>query len=521
MLQGIAPFKLASNMKLPGTDAAYALLMAVFGQTAGGVHAGLLVMNLAAVAAVFLLGRRLFGEAGAWAAAGCYALLSIGERVLGTMGHAEHYVLVPALYATVCLFAWRDTRRPALLAGAGVLYGLAVVMKQPGAAFALFGALVFAWTWRRDWRARAPEALRDAALFGFAGVLPLAVTCLLLWQAGVFLRFWFWTFEYASAYGTLLTPLDGLRAFCAKLAEAIKPNYALWLLALAGAVTLWRDPARRAQAGLLALLLALSVVAVCPGFYFRAHYFVFLLPAVALFAGAAVEAAAARLGAGKAAAVLGAALLISAALQWYFLLFSQSTELLRAMYAPSPFPEAVTVGKYLQDHAKPDARIAVLGSEPEIYFYSRLHSASDHIYTFAFGENQPYAARMQDEMIHDIETVKPEYVVTVNFPSSWIYLPGHCRIADVLGPADCDFFARRGTKPGEIYRWNYAKRYWTPAEGPTRIFDWFSAYGPAHYRLEGVADIDMKTETVFRWEDEARAYTPKDRYFLRIYRRKD
>ena len=38
MLQGIPPYQLACNMKLPGTYAAYAVLMAVFGQTIAGVH---------------------------------------------------------------------------------------------------------------------------------------------------------------------------------------------------------------------------------------------------------------------------------------------------------------------------------------------------------------------------------------------------------------------------------------------------------------------------------------------------
>jgi hypothetical protein len=31
--QGIPPYFLAANMKLPGTDAAYALILAIFGQT--------------------------------------------------------------------------------------------------------------------------------------------------------------------------------------------------------------------------------------------------------------------------------------------------------------------------------------------------------------------------------------------------------------------------------------------------------------------------------------------------------
>ena len=50
---GIPPHKLAYNMKLPGTYAAYALIMAVFGQTTKGIRMGLLLVNLATIFLVF------------------------------------------------------------------------------------------------------------------------------------------------------------------------------------------------------------------------------------------------------------------------------------------------------------------------------------------------------------------------------------------------------------------------------------------------------------------------------------
>src|SRR6059036_1130543 len=55
ILQGIAPYKLVYNMKFPGTYAAYALIMAIFGQTILGIHLGLLLVNTATSALIFLL----------------------------------------------------------------------------------------------------------------------------------------------------------------------------------------------------------------------------------------------------------------------------------------------------------------------------------------------------------------------------------------------------------------------------------------------------------------------------------
>src|ERR1700733_11720729 len=44
-LHGVAPFKDAYSMKLPGTSLMYAILMFIFGQTNTGVHLGLLFIN--------------------------------------------------------------------------------------------------------------------------------------------------------------------------------------------------------------------------------------------------------------------------------------------------------------------------------------------------------------------------------------------------------------------------------------------------------------------------------------------
>ena len=53
ILEGIPPYQLAYNVKLPGIYAAYALIMAVFGQTPSGIHLGLLFVNLGRDRAAF------------------------------------------------------------------------------------------------------------------------------------------------------------------------------------------------------------------------------------------------------------------------------------------------------------------------------------------------------------------------------------------------------------------------------------------------------------------------------------
>ncbi len=59
MLKGIPPFSAAYSMKLPGISGMYALIMSIFGQTAQGIHLGLLFTNLATICLLFLLGTRI------------------------------------------------------------------------------------------------------------------------------------------------------------------------------------------------------------------------------------------------------------------------------------------------------------------------------------------------------------------------------------------------------------------------------------------------------------------------------
>src|SRR5258707_11310412 len=75
MLRGVPPYTAAYNMKLPGTYAAYALIMAVFGQTPSGIHLGVALINAASIVFVFLIGRRLLDDAAGVVAAITFALL--------------------------------------------------------------------------------------------------------------------------------------------------------------------------------------------------------------------------------------------------------------------------------------------------------------------------------------------------------------------------------------------------------------------------------------------------------------
>jgi hypothetical protein len=123
-------------MKLPGTYFAYALGMAVFGETTVGVHLSLLVASSLTIVLVFLLSRKLCGITAGLVAAAAYGVMSVSPIVLGVEGHATHFVVLFAVLATCLLLKAGETGRPGLVFVSGLFYGTAFLMKQQGLCFA-------------------------------------------------------------------------------------------------------------------------------------------------------------------------------------------------------------------------------------------------------------------------------------------------------------------------------------------------------------------------------------------------
>jgi len=428
ILQGIPPYQIAYNMKLPGTYVAYAVIMGIFGQTAAGIHQGLLLANALTILLLFALGKRLLGTLAGAVAAATYALLSAGPWVNGCAGHATHFVVLLAMAGLWVLLSGLEQNQPWKIFAAGLLLGLAVVAKQPGAALVLFGALYLLYAGGWSWK-QLQQSLRRLAWFGGGAVLPFALTCLVLWRAGVFPKFWFWTFAYAYEYGTKVSPAEGWGFFLAKIPLIVEPVAGVWIFAAIGlAAFLWSGKARTHAFFLLGFFV-FSCLAVSAGLYFRRHYFILMLPALSLLVGLGVSASATLLGQGKPGrwrlylpvALFAGAFAYAIYQQSYFFFRADPDSASRMVYWREPFPEARELGNYIRENSPASAQIAVLGSEPEILFYARRRSASGYLYTYGLTENQKYARVMQREVIQEIEAARPEFLI---FVEDWVVQPG-------------------------------------------------------------------------------------------------
>lgn len=490
LLHGVPPYVSAYSMKLPGIYAAYTLNMLIFGQTIAGIHLGLVVANSATILLMFILGKRLLGTYGGVMAGAAFAFLALGNPVLGLTANAEHFVLLPLVAGLLLLLRALDDRSDRLLLLSGFLFGCALLMKQHAVFFIPFGALVIVQHFFSVRPTPKTALVKKILLFSGASMVPLALTCLVYVGLGEFHQFWFWTAVFPRSYVTSTSLSSGVSNLTATFDKLITWAPLLWLLAGFGLASLFLERNMKLRIFLVVLLVA-SFVAVTPGFFFRGHYFVLCLPAVSLLAACGMDYCRRALTrmpllTGREfatfAVILVAVFWHSAFPQRELLLQMSPNAVSRELYLPDTFSFAapVSVADYIKAHSDRDAKVAVIGSEPEIYFYLDRPAATEFIYLYYLTEQHRFTDQMRQEFIAQLEAAPPRYLV---------YSPS----------------------------WNSEL---VSAEARSKLSAWFEQFVKSRYCLLGVADM-VSAETIeYRWGKDAEKYTPRARLRMLVYEQK-
>jgi hypothetical protein len=289
-----------------------------------------------------------------------------------------------------------------------------------------------------------------------------------------------------------VTLSDGIGSFLYVAGKIVGSSPVVWIISGIGLIAgLW-SALDRDKIAFIAGFSVFSFLAVTPGLYFRHHYFILIFPAAAIFAGIAARYAGQFLSARGVSRVarntiLGALLILFFGLsvfqQKHFLFQLNPVEACRDIYNRSPFAESVEIVRYIEANSGKEARVLVLGSEPQIYFYLHRQAPVKYIYMYPLLESTPYTLRLQEEFKKEAESSNPEYVICVNMDTSWFN--GYVR-ADLAKP----------------------------------LFDWVNTYPRKYYDVVGVADIISRDESIYRWGAEARDYRLKSDKYVIIFKRK-
>lgn len=488
LMRGEPLYTSAYSMKLPAIYFVYAAFMALFGQTPYGIHMGLLLITAVTIVLVFLLARRMFGSYAGVMAAIAFALLTLGKYTLAF--NIEPLVMLLVLSGSLIMLSLIGRGGGLLLSG--FVFGLAFVAKQHAVFFILFGAFYVLWNDIRIRPIPAARVLKRVSLFLAGSAVPFLLVCLYIYACGSFGDFWFWIFKYASKYCSFITFSDGIESFMYVSGKIIGSSPLVWALSGIGLFAGAWSALERDKAVFICGLFVASFLAITPGLYFRHHYFIFLFPALALFAGIAIRYVSQYLsqrgitGVKLNMIMTGIFIIffgISIFQQKNFLFRMDPIEACRDIYNMGPFTESVEIARYIENNSGKNSRAIVLGSEPQIYFYLRKAAPVKYIYMYPLLEETPYALAMQASFIKEVESAASEYLVCVNVGTSWF------------------------------------NGYVNPDKAKP-LFDWVNTYPRKFYEVAGAVDMVSRDRSVYVWGPEAKDYRLNGEQYIIIFRRK-
>jgi hypothetical protein len=493
ILDGHAPYTLAYNMKYPGTYYMYAGIMAVFGKTIVGIRIGQLIIALASIILMFFISKNFVSKFSAFVAAASFGIIGTSVGLLGQAAHATQFVTFFALLGIFfILHAYNNEHYRILkILLSGFFFSLAFLCKQSGVFFVIFGYVVIFFKDFNIKPVRIPWKKFSMLTSGF--VAPILFMFLAFYWGGIFDKFWFWTFTYLSEYGTQVSGSKMFDNFIYGV-TILTHHYSsqgyviFWGIALLAVPMIFFTLKTTKEQLIVFAFFLLSILTIIPGFYFRPHYFFTFLPAAALLIAIFFDFFN-RLFLEKIkkpnlifisllSFLVGIGISVRANEDYLFKMDPKA--LCKWLYGPCVFAESLEIAKYIKKNTNPDDKIVVMGSEPQLYFYADRYAATGYIYTYALMEDHPFASQMQREMIDEIESNRPEYLVYVHDGSSWA----------------------------------------NQAESHKFIFNWLTEQMDKHYQLVGVVNLFKNKIAQLDFRNSLQGFAKED-HFVYLLKREE
>jgi len=416
-MAGDVPYRDAFDQKPPGTFAVYALILAGLGSSVEAIHWGAQGWTLGTLALLFILGRRLDSPTAGGAAAALAAFQLADVGVFGNAANTETFMILPLAAAFLATLEAVARNRPARSLLAGAASAAALLFKQVSLPNLVLCALLLLAARRRavllaSFAAGAAAALLPAlGYFAAAGAWDPFVDCVL---------------EHNVKYAAQVPLAAYPGAFRTAMARILITSWPVYALAAWGLIVTVRDRCAPRAEGRLALAAwtAAALVGVAAGGFFRPHYFIQLVPGVALLAGLGAADLGRRLPGVRVArwpphALAALAVLIGlASAPWYWRPGDRIAKC-RRIYGANPFAEAETVGRFLAEHTRPDERVLIFGSEPQILFHAGRRSATRYIFMYPLTAPFDDARRRQRELLDELTRHPPRMAVSIMTPESF------------------------------------------------------------------------------------------------------
>jgi hypothetical protein len=471
ILDGAKTYIDIGSQRLDGVFYAYAAIVALFGYSVKALHIAFIFINLATAVILFFMGRKIANHLTGFAAALFFALLSMTASASGFTVQSEHIVALFAAGAFLSLFYYFDSKKIWQLILSGVLFSLAFQVKQTSFFYGLLAGALIILQWLFTGRENIKRFVLHILIFISAVLIPIAIDLLLIYMNGAWSDFTLWFFDIRNQYTSLITFNDGLKYLEGSF-NAIYKNYKfLWIIAFLGTATVFLTNLSLWKKISIAGLNIAGFLTIVPGYHYYGHYFLQWIPALsingAIFIFSIQHILKNKMQLGIASTVVAFIIILlpvfanlSSLSKYYF--NPNHTQILREVYGINPFPESKVIADKLNTLMKEEDKLAVFGTEIQMYVYTNKKSpsrfaGSGALLEFPVAQSEDW----QKEFISDVEKAAPKYLVFFSHPISWMM----------------------------------------NSKSKNLIFPWFDKFSAANYRLIGYADMFGNT-TNYVWEPE-------------------
>lgn len=402
--------------KLPGLYLMYWVFNLLPGSQGANIHLGLLLVQAGTLALFFPWMRKMFDLPVAAISTSLFAVSALMPGVFGFAAHATQLMMLPVVGGLRLL--WDFTRAPESdgrwwrLAVSGLLLGFAFTVKQPAVVFIVFAEAVLllgngVWL-QKMWR---------ALVLGLASLAPFGICAGYFWMQGRFNDFWLWTYTMPTVQ---TVSADDSLFYLNKLIPRMVGNH--WLFWGLGVLSLGVIPfteISRSEKAWVAGLLVLSMLSSIIGLGFIPHYFVPVIPWAALGIAICLNWLTTRRGNNWLAPLASGLIFIPVLMNAGYFFKPDYARIMEDSYPWNGFSEAKAVATELKKRLKPGERIAVLGSEPQLCYYTATERCSPHLFMYPVVREHKLKQSFQQQFLRDLADCQAEYVVLTASEASW------------------------------------------------------------------------------------------------------
>lgn len=251
----------------------YKAIFSSFGSEVTELRMAAAIYNAGTTLVLFLLAHRIFTVQAAWWSALLFSIASASPSIEGFTANAELFASLPLTIAA--LFTWQKR-----WAWAGFAAGLAFLLKPIG-----LSGLVLALAWSAAacdaWRGVLRAWLRAGLAFSLGPLMMIAHGYFIGWN-------YFWGAVVGRKFATDTLVSRGVLGQFASLIESMIMTAPTWLMLVACAAiayATWRPQIKR----FVWLWIASSLAGMAIGGHWSRHYYVQLIPVLALMGGTGIN----------------------------------------------------------------------------------------------------------------------------------------------------------------------------------------------------------------------------------------